>query len=136
MTDYKSKFEAETAAHLTRRGVKFVYEAEEVKFTQERTYKPDFKIGSIFVETKGYFRAADRGKHLLIKQQNPEVDIRFVFMNPRICLSKASKTTYAQWAERHGFLWAAREVPDEWIEEAKAQAEEEKKPTRKRTKDT
>lgn len=118
MALYKSKFEALTAAFLKEKGVKFSYESHEVSFTQERKYYPDFKIGNIFVETKGYFKSADRGKHLLIKQQNPKIDIRFVFMNPYLKLSRVSKTTYADWCDKHGFKWAHSTIPKEWIVEA------------------
>ena len=33
----------------------------------------------IIIETKGAFNSADRKKHKLIKEQHPELDIRFMF---------------------------------------------------------
>ena len=32
-------------------------------------------------------------------------------------ISKQSKTTYGMWCEKHGFLYAAKVVPQEWIDE-------------------
>jgi hypothetical protein len=85
-----------------------------------RTYTPDFLLpNGIIIETKGMFTVADRRKHTLIKKQHPELDIRFVFENSKRRISKASKTTYAAWCEKHGFLYADKLVPDAWIQEEK-----------------
>lgn len=73
----------------------------------------------IIVETKGRFVTADRLKHLEIKKQHPRLDIRFVFQNSRQRISKSSKTTYAAWCEKNGFLYADKKIPDAWLEEAK-----------------
>jgi hypothetical protein len=127
---YKSGFERETARYLTEKGITFEYEAQSIKFKQDRKYYPDFKIGKeIFIETKGRFKASDRGKHLLIRDQHPEVDIRFVFMNARTKLSKASTTTYGEWATKWGFKWAEGRVPDAWLKEAKTQKQVRKRLT-------
>tara|TARA_B100000780_G_scaffold277260_1_gene247541 strand:- start:1489 stop:1626 length:138 start_codon:yes stop_codon:yes gene_type:complete len=32
-------------------------------------------------------------------------------------LYKGSKTTYADYATKHGFAWAHKHIPDEWVEE-------------------
>lgn len=32
---------------------------------------------------------------------------------------KGAVVTYADWAEKHGFPWAAKEIPSEWIEDAR-----------------
>ena len=45
-----------------------------------RLYKPDFVLNNgIIIEAKGWFKARDRVKHLLIQEQYPELDIRFCF---------------------------------------------------------
>jgi hypothetical protein len=51
----------------------------------------------------------------LIKQQHPELDIRFVFSNSRSRISKQSKTTYADWCEKNGFMFADKSIPKEWL---------------------
>lgn len=83
-----------------------------------RTYTPDFQLDNgILIETKGQFDSEDRHKHIEVRRQHPELDIRFVFSNARSKLYKGSKTTYAQWCEKKGFLWANRVIPEEWLKE-------------------
>jgi Autographiviridae endonuclease I len=83
-----------------------------------RSYKPDFVVANgILIEAKGLFSAADRTKHLLVRQQHPTYDIRFVFQNANAKLSKKSKTTYAMWCEHNGFLYAHKTIPAEWLVE-------------------
>jgi len=97
------------------------YEYEKLKIVYEvhekRTYTPDFKILSngIIVETKGRFVSADRKKHLLIKKQYPKLDIRFVFSNSKAKINKGSKTSYGDWCDQHGFIYAEKEIPDKWL---------------------
>jgi len=112
---YRSKFEKETALSLRRGGVDFSYETLKIPYFREQTYTPDFIIGDIIIEAKGYFKSVDRTKHKLVRSQNPGLDIRFLFMNAYVKLSKRSKTTYAQWCDQNGFLWCHRRIPDEWI---------------------
>ena len=57
----------------------------------------------IIIEAKGQFVSSDRSKHKLIKEQHPDLDIRFVFSNSRTRIGKKSKTTYAMWCDRFGF---------------------------------
>ena len=45
------------------------------------------------MEAKGFFKPSDRRKMLAVKEQNPELDIRFIFQRNNT-LSKNSKTTY------------------------------------------
>lgn len=95
----------------------FQYETERVKYKVEHTYTPDFILANgIWLEAKGYFTGKDRSKMLAVKKQNPEVDIRLVFQAPYNYLSKRSKTTYAKWADKHGFLWCREtQIPKEWL---------------------
>jgi hypothetical protein len=82
-------------------------------------YTPDFPLlNGIIVETKGRWLAADRAKHILIRQQYPDLDIRLVFDSPNAKITPGSKTTLAAWAEKNGFKWAKKLVPREWLEEA------------------
>ena len=41
----------------------------------------------------------------LVKQQHKDLDIRFVFMNARNKIYKGSRTTYADWCNKHDFRW-------------------------------
>lgn len=79
-------------------------------------------IGSIlfFIEYKGYpFTAQDRKKYLLVRAQNPGIDLRFVFANAHKKIRNNSKTSYGMWARKHHFKYAHGCIPDEWLEEAK-----------------
>ena len=104
-------------------GVPFNYESEVIEYARpakKAKYTPDFILpNGIIIETKGRFLTADRQKHLLIKQQRPELDIRFVFSDSRKKISKQSKTTYAIWCERNGFKYADGAIPQAWLEETK-----------------
>ena len=120
---YRSGLEDSVAEELKDKGVDFEYETEKIKWVDHmvRTYTPDFIIlsNSIIVETKGRFVATDRRKHMEIKKQFPEYDIRFVFSYPNAKLNKGSKTTYGQWCTRYGFEYAYKSIPQEWLDEPK-----------------
>lgn len=117
---FRSGLESRTADYLKKRRVKFEYERTRIPYVvnETRKYTPDFKLpNGIYIETKGRFTAADRKKHLLIKKQHPDLDIRFVFSNPRAKIRKGSKTSYADWCDKHGFKYAQETIPLEWIKE-------------------
>lgn len=120
---FRSGLEKRTAAWLKAQKVAFDYEKLRLPYlvSETRTYTPDFQILSngIIIETKGRFLPSDRKKHLLIKEQYPELDIRFVFSNPNAKIRKGSKTSYADWCDKHGFLYAQEVIPTEWIKEKK-----------------
>jgi histidinol phosphatase-like enzyme len=82
-------------------------------------YTPDFVLPNfIIVEAKGLWTVEDRQKHLLLREQYPHLDIRFVFQNPKNKIRKHSKTTYAEWCDKHGIKWATRFIPIAWFDEA------------------
>ena len=115
---YRSKFEVRVAAALGKRKVDFQYEKVSFDYVPKiRNYTPDFYLpeSKIYIETKGRLTTNDRVKHLLIKDQYPDLDIRFVFVNANNKISRTSKTTYANWCDRHKFLWAESLVPMEWL---------------------
>jgi len=113
----RSGFEHQLALYLRKKRVKFKYESLALPYSSDHIYKPDFILANgIIIEAKGEFRPADRRKMLLVKGQHPDLDIRFVFQNANNKLNKKSKTTYGQWADKHGFPWAHNVIPNEWIE--------------------
>lgn len=122
---YRSKSEERVAGHLNDLGVAYLYEpkAAKVSYKIERTalYLPDFLLldSNIILEVKGYLSPSDRSKYIRIKTSNPDVDIRFVFDRASNKLNKDSKTTYAEWATKHGFLWCEKIIPPTWIESTK-----------------
>lgn len=117
---FRSGLEIKVKDYLKEKKVKFKYEAIKIEWEDlmYRTYTPDFILqNGIIVEVKGRFTSDDRRKHLAIKKQHSDLDIRFVFENSRRKLNKGAKSTYATWCERNKFLYADRVIPEEWLKE-------------------
>jgi hypothetical protein len=121
----RSGLEADNCKHLEDKGIPYEYEKHKIKWEdhQWRSYTPDFVLDSngIIVETKGRFVAADRRKHLKVKEQYPKLDIRFVFTNSKTKINKGSKTSYGDWCKRHGFQYADKVIPDSWLLESEVE---------------
>lgn len=115
MPNLKSGFERTLDAFLKRRKVKYGYETLKLPYTIKHTYSPDFILANgVIIEAKGRFRPGDIAKMRAVKEQHPELDIRFVFMRAHDRIP-GQKTTYAQWSERHGFPWADGSIPEDWL---------------------
>ena len=116
---YRSGFENKVASALSEQSISFEYEVTQIEYIKPQTnhkYTVDFTLpNGILIETKGRWTTEDRKKHLLIKDQHPNLDIRFVFQNPKGKIRKGSKTTYADYCDKHGILWADKEIPNEWL---------------------
>ncbi len=96
------------------------YESESLDYIVEQTYTPDFIVTledgrKIYLEAKGYFRAEDRRKLKLIREQHPDINLKIVFQNNNK-LHKLSNTRYSDWCERHGFDYTIGEIPKKWFE--------------------
>ena len=117
---FRSGLEMEIDNALKEHGIDGEYEQHIIEYVKPETkhkYHPDFKLpNGIFVETKGRFLTDDRKKHLLIRAQSPELDIRFLFQNSKSKISKGSKTTYADWCIKYGFKFADKAIPADWLE--------------------
>lgn len=125
------------------------YETHTIQFIQpqkRRKYTPDFLLSPlpttpdvkllqkhiesglvIVIESKGRFEAADRQKHLMLQEQYPSMDLRFIFTNSKGKITKNSKTTYAMWCEKYGFKYADKDIPQEWFEEVANKRKRNKK---------
>lgn len=118
---YRSGLESKVSLQLEAKNIKFEYEMWRIPYiipASNHTYCPDFLLpNGIFIETKGLWDSDDRKKHLLIREQYPELDIRLVFSSSRSKLYKGSKTSYAEWCEKHGILFADKLVPLDWLKE-------------------
>lgn len=124
---YRSGLEIKIQDQLKELEVSFKYEKVKIEWEdlKYRKYTPDFILpNNIIVEIKGLFTAEDRRKHLLVKKQHANLDIRFVFENSKRRLSKISKTTYGDWCDKYGFLFADKEIPTEWFKEKKKHKDE------------
>jgi len=119
----RSKFELRIGKQLFKQKVPFEYEKLKLKFQQpskNRTYTPDFILpNGIIIEAKGRLTVKGRQKHGWVKDQHPDLDIRFVFQRSKNPIYKGSKTTYADWADKNGFKWAEKRIPTSWLKEPK-----------------
>ena len=116
---YRSGFEHKVADQLIESKTKFEYESTVIDYIKpetKHTYTIDFTLpNGILVETKGRWVIEDRKKHLLIKKQHPELDIRIVFQNAKTKIRKGSKTTYGDYCDKHGIIWAEKNIPKSWL---------------------
>lgn len=122
VTGHRSGLEVKITNDLTVAGVPFEYEKVSIPFQQPskpRRYTPDYVLthNGIIVETKGRLVSGDRQKHLMVKAQHPDLDIRFLFSSSNTRISKQSRTTYAKWCESKGFLYADKTIPQAWLDE-------------------
>jgi len=122
----KSGLEEVVFTYLKKNKLSFKYEGLKITYFQpeiKKTYTPDFPIkGSFIIETKGAFNSADRKKMKLIKKQNPELDIRFIFSNSKTKIGKKSLTTYGKWCELNDFPYhciqsTKQTFPNDWLKE-------------------
>lgn len=118
---FRSGLEDKVSKQLEAKNVKFDYELWKIPYVipeSTHSYTPDFLLpNGIFVETKGLWEAADRKKHLLIREQFPELDIRLVFSSSRTKIYKGSPTSYAEFCEKYNILFADKLIPVEWLKE-------------------
>lgn len=118
---FRSGLENDFMIALEKYGLEPNYESKKFEYIipeSKHIYTPDFPLSPhIVIETKGRWVVEDRQKMLLIKEQYSDIDFRIVFYNANQKIKKGSKTTYAMWCDKHGFKWAHKTIPPEWIEE-------------------
>lgn len=122
ITGFRSGLEKKLSEELEAQGVPYLYEKLTIRFiwpARDGRYKPDWLLTSngIIIESKGVFDVEDRQKHLLVQAQHPDLDIRFVFSSSRTKLYPNSPTSYGDWCKTHGFQFADKSIPKEWITE-------------------
>jgi len=109
LNNFKSKLEEKAWKELKKNFPSVKYEPDAIPYKQpekERKYTPDFKLArGVYIEAKGKLDLATRQKMVWFKDMHPGITIIFLFMNPDNKITKRSKTTYWQWAEKEGFMW-------------------------------
>jgi hypothetical protein len=120
---FRSGLEERIALQLDSFPMGYTYETLTLPYTsppKDHKYHPDFILDNgIIVETKGRLLTADRQKMVLVKQQHPNLDIRFVFSNSKTKINKRSPTSYGDWASKNGFPYSDKTIPTEWLKEPK-----------------
>jgi hypothetical protein len=116
MPAFRSGLEDRLSKHLEKLNVPYLFECSKYSYTTESKYTPDFFLpNGVIIEAKGFFKPTDRRKMLAVKDQHPELDIRFVFQRNNT-ISKNSTTTYGGWADKHGFPWCVfPNIPTDWF---------------------
>ena len=123
---YRSGSEKKTGDLLDSLNVSYSFEPHYIKYTwvEYKKYLPDFLLpNGILLEVKGRFKLEDRKKHLFIRKEFPELDIRFVFDNPNNKLNKGAKSTYADWCIKNDFLFCRNsdhDVIKKWSDEQRS----------------
>ena len=117
--EFRSKLEEQISASLQQQGHEISYERDRFDYYLKRFYTPDFivkgKAFDFYIEVKGYWDSADRNKFLAVVQRHPTLPIFIAFQKPHQKISKTSKTSYCQWAERYGIAWCPTPIPDDFL---------------------
>ena len=71
----RSHLEEQVADLLEQLNVDYEYESEKLSYVIEAKYIPDFKVGDVYLEAKGYFPADQRRKMKAVKKANPELSL-------------------------------------------------------------
>jgi len=117
---FRSGLEQTIAKQIKQARHKIRYEVMKIKWVDFsiRSYTPDFVLDNgIILEVKGFWSTSDRRKHVEIKRQHEELDIRLVFENSKRKIRKGSKTTYGDWCKKKEILFCDRVVPKIWLKE-------------------
>jgi hypothetical protein len=105
----RSKLEVKFEDVLKEFQVDYVYEKIKVPYVvpaSDHKYIVDFSTtNGVHFEVKGWLSDhAERQKYILVKQQHPDLDLRFVFDNiNKLC--GGTKYTHAAWCVKNGFKY-------------------------------
>jgi len=123
-TRRRSKLEERFESILKEFDVPYEYEVTKIDYIipeSSHTYTVDWTVlNGKLIETKGYLSDhSERRKYVLLKEQHPDLDLRFVFDNPnKLC--GGTKMSHAKWAEKYNFRYCSikdTEQIKQWITE-------------------
>lgn len=110
LAGFRSKFELDFSKKIKSIHKKAEYEADKIPYIvpqQTKNYIPDWKIApKTYIETKGLFSSTDRKKIILVLLHNPGIKLYLLFQNSKLTISKKSKTTYGDWADKNNIEWS------------------------------
>lgn len=140
----RSKLERTVNKLLERNKVKAAYEKDYLNYTvpaRKASYNPDFTLpNGIFVEVKGKLDMDARRKMKLVREANPDADIRFIFDRNNL-LRKKGKHRYDWWCRMNGyphftFMYPNKDLgqEQEWFDTLMEWANEKNRRTRKKAK--
>lgn len=129
---YRSKLEERICDDLDKRGVRYKYEPDTFYYefpmrrgrcaicsssicVQRRSYTPDVKIGSTYIEIKGKFTPQNRSAMEAFLRGHPEIDLRFIFQRDN-WITKKHKSRYSDWCRKHNIVFhVGTSIPEEWV---------------------
>ena len=117
---FRSGLEQLVAKQIKKSNHDIRYETTKIKWVDFsiRSYTPDFILDNgIILEVKGFWSTSDRRKHVEIKKQHVNLDIRMVFENSKRKIRKGSNTTYGDWCKKKDILYCDRIIPLSWLKE-------------------
>lgn len=118
---YRSGLEKTIQESLIEYDIEPNYEGREFPYIvpeSKHKYTPDFPVSPhIVIETKGRWVLEDRQKMLLLIQQYPNISFRMLFQKASQKIKKGSKTSYADWCDKHSIMWAEKTIPQEWLKD-------------------
>ena len=100
----RSKFEENMGEVLEANG--FLYEPYKLPYEIKHTYTPDFTLGDVIVECKGWFRPGDRQKYKAIRDSlGPGYELVFLLQSPLKKVSKGATLTMSGWCNKEDLMW-------------------------------
>lgn len=115
---FRSGFEKVLAQQIVDAGIKFKFETQVVLYVEPaktKKYIPDFILeNGIIIEGKGLWDLDDRKKIVMVREQNPKLDIRMLFQRDHP-INRGSNTRYSGWCEARGIPYAVGKIPAEWL---------------------
>ena len=113
--EYRSKLEEQVGLDLDGKGLTYQYESEKFRYVLHKKYTPDFQVGNVYIEVKGWWPPAERTKFLAVMLSNPGLPIFVALQRPFATLNKKSNTTYAEWCQKHVIAWSPIPIPKEFL---------------------
>lgn len=122
----KNEFEEQTYSMLLDKCQSVEYETQKLEYALTYNYIPDFRVttgsgNTFFLETKGNGRSwspSVRKKMVAIRKIYPDLDIRFCFYTNGEFGNKrkdGSRLTQGEWAEKNGYQYCIRNLPESWL---------------------
>ena len=102
----RSGFETRVSGALEGSG--FLYEPFKVPYVTSGTYTPDWAMGDVLVEAKGWFRPGDIKKYKAINDSivaQGLYELVFLLQYPNKPVRKGAQLTMAGWCNKHKISW-------------------------------
>ena len=117
---FDSQYEQTVFECIKAAGVVPEYHPPGVPYQLSAVYVPDFRVGDIYLEIKGYFDQDQRRKMAAVREARPDLDIRILFQN-RDRNIPGGEMLLSKWCQKYRIKCAFRTMPDDWLEEMQAQ---------------